>query len=132
MIEPWVCIDCGARQSEQGTCRGCKRDDTLDMRDENVRILMSDVERRLEGRSDGRRRLVGVVVGMVTIGALWAVPGYWTLREAFALPLFVDQLTLMALVGFGVMTLLGKFVRPRFPYLAELETTPELATTTTT
>jgi hypothetical protein len=119
MTDGWVCIDCGARQGNQGQCGECGHDDTLDLRDEQVRVLMRDVEQRLASQRDGRLRLVGVLVGMAAIIALWFVPGYWTARNAFGLPLMLDQLIMMALVGFGVMKLLGKLARPRFPYLRD-------------
>jgi len=117
MTDPWVCLDCGGRQANQGQCAACKHDDTLDLRDEKVRELMRDVDQRLADRRDGRFRFIGVAVGMVVVFALWLVPGYWTFRSVYAIPLLIDQWIVMALIGFGVVKLLGKLVKPRFPYL---------------
>ena len=117
MTDPWVCIDCGARQADKGKCLACGHDDTLDMHDEKVRELMRDVDGRLASRREGRLRWLGVDTGMVVVFGLWAVPGYWTLRNAIALPILIDQWILMALIGFGLMKLLSGMVRPRFPYL---------------
>nr|MBA2538473.1 hypothetical protein [Deltaproteobacteria bacterium] len=92
-------------------------DDTLDVRDVKVRELMRDVEQRLTDRREGRLRFLGVGIGMATVIALWMVPGYSTIRQGMALPLFLDQLILMALIGFGVIKLL--MARKRFPYLRD-------------
>jgi hypothetical protein len=117
MTEPWVCIDCGARQAAKGKCHACGAEDTLDMQDIQVRELMRDCEQRLADQREKRHRLVGVVVGMATVFALWAVPGYWVLQQAMGLPLFFDQWILMALIGFGLMKLLSLRAKKRFPYL---------------
>jgi hypothetical protein len=122
MTDPWVCIDCGARQADQGRCAACSHDDTLDARDERVRELMRDVDRRLADRRDARFRWIGVVGGMAIVFGLWLVPGYWGLRGyAYpGLPVFADQWALMALIGFGIGKLLHKLVgKPRFPYLQD-------------
>lgn len=117
-----MCIDCGARQPEEGACRACGHDLTLDLRDEKVRELMRDVDLRLQQRREGRFRMIGVVVGMATIFGLWLVPGYWGLRGRVypGLPMLFDQWALMALIGFGLSKLLEKKLsRPRFPYLTD-------------
>jgi hypothetical protein len=115
----WVCIDCGHRQAETGRCGGCGHDDTLDLKDDKVRELMRDIEQRLTDRRETKVRFLGVGIGMAVVIALWAVPGYSTIRQGMAMPLFLDQLILMALAGFGVVKLLMMRARKRFPYLRD-------------
>jgi hypothetical protein len=119
MGEAWVCIDCGARQSEQGACHACAHEVTLDLGDPEVRRLMRDVERRLAERRDSKFRTIGILYGMGIVFALWLVPGYWEARSmSLALPVLLDQWLFMALIGFAVARLLARvFGRPRFPYL---------------
>ncbi len=118
MADPrYVCLDCASRQAELGGCIACKRDDVLDSTDPHVLELMQDVETRLANARDKRFRIIGTLVGIAVIVPLWAVPGYWTWRQAFALPFFLDQWLVMALIGLGVTVVLGKkFDRPKFPY----------------
>ena len=120
MQKPWVCIDCGARQEVGGACHKCSHDDTLDARDEKVRELMRDVDRRLADRREGRLRFLGVAVGMAIIFGLWLVPGYWSARGTLypGLPLFMDQWIFMALIGLGIVKGGQRvFKATRFPYL---------------
>lgn len=122
MNDPWVCIDCGARQAAQGRCAACGHEDTLDARDERVRELMRDVDLRHGLRWEGRLRFLGVAVGMAAIFGLWLVPGYWDLRGKLypGLPLFADQWAFMALIAFGVIKVCEKrLVKKRFPYLRD-------------
>jgi ribosomal protein L40E len=119
MTDPWVCLECGARQAEQGACRRCNKDDTLDLRDDKVRELMRDVEQRLADQREKRLRFLGVGVGMAVVFGLWLVPQYWTFRRVFALPLLFDQWVVMALLGFGTMKLLGRRAKKRFPFLRD-------------
>ena len=122
MTNPWVCIDCGARQEAQGACRACGHADTLDARDEKVRELMRDVDLRLTDRREGRLRFLGVGVGMALIFALWMVPGYWDLRGKIypGLPMLIDQWLFMALIGLGVMKVGERVLaKRRFPYLGD-------------
>lgn len=119
---PWVCIDCGARQPADGPCAACKHEMTLDTRDEQVRDLMHDVDQRLRNQLESRARFLGVLVGMTLIFGAWMIPGYWSARGRFypGLPIFADQWILMALIGLGVSKLVVKFFgRRRFPYLDE-------------
>ncbi|HEY5933935.1 MAG TPA: hypothetical protein VIU61_04855 [Kofleriaceae bacterium] len=122
MRDPWVCIDCGARQAEEGTCRACKHELTLDMKDAKVRELMYDVDLRLAQRREARFRFIGVAVGMVVVFGLWMVPGYWAARGTLypGLPMLIDQWLLMAGIGFGTAKLLEKlYSKKRFPYLSD-------------
>ena len=120
MENPWVCIDCGARQAEKGPCRACNHEDTLDARDEKVRELMHDVDMRLGDRREARLRFLGVGIGMAIVFALWTQSWWWSLRGTIypGLPMLIDQWMLMALIGFGVLKGGEKlFVKKRFPYL---------------
>ncbi len=120
MTNPWVCIDCGARQAESGPCRACGKGDTLDARLEQTRELMYDVDLRIAQKAEGRARMIGVVVGCGLIFGLWLVPGYWGLRGTIypGLPFFADQWGAMAVIGFLVSKVLEKrLAKKRFPYL---------------
>lgn len=124
MTNPWVCIDCGARQTEAGSCRTCSKADTLDARDERTRELMYDVDLRIRQRAETRARMIGVFVGCGLIFGLWLVPGYWSLRGTAypGLPFFADQWAFMAIIGFGLSKLLEKrLAKKRFPYLDDLQ-----------
>ncbi len=122
IANPWVCIDCGARQDANGRCRACGHEDTLDARDEKVRELMRDVDIRIADRIEGRVRWAGVLLGMGIIFALWTVPAYWHLRGRLypGLPALMDQWAFMALIGFFATKLGTKlFAKRRFPYLRD-------------
>jgi hypothetical protein len=114
-----VCIDCGHRQPATGRCGKCGHDDTLDLGDTKVRELMRDVEQRLTDRLEGRVRILGVVLGMAVVFCFWMIPGYSVIRQGMALPLFFDQIILMALIGFGVIKLIMSKAKKRFPYLRD-------------
>ena len=114
----WICLDCAARQADPGACRACKRDEVLDSTNVEVLELMRDVETRLAAQRDRRFRALGAIVGIAVIVPLWAIPGYWTLRQAYGLPFLLDQWLLMALIGLGLSVVLGRsFDKPKFPYL---------------
>lgn len=118
----WVCIDCGARQAEQGPCAACKHELTLDSREEKVRDFMADVEGRLTDQRESRARFIGVLAGMTLVFGAWMVPGYWGLRGRLypGLPFIADQWLFMILIGLGLSKILAKYLgRPRFPYLDE-------------
>jgi hypothetical protein len=120
MTDAWVCLECGHRQAGPGACGACERDDVLDLRDEKVRDLMRDVEQRLVDQREKRLRFLGVAVGMVTVFALWLVPGYWQIEEAFRLPVFFDQWILMAGIGLATIAILNRLLaKKRFPYLGD-------------
>ncbi len=123
MAKPWVCIDCGARQADKGACAACGKGDTLDTRDEKVRELMYDVDLRLRQKAETRARMIGVAIGMGTIGACMVlVPGYWKLRGRLypGLPGLIDQWFFMAVIGFFASKLLERvLLMQRFPYLNE-------------
>ena len=122
MTNPWVCIDCGARQEDKGACRACGHDDTLDARDERVRELMRDVDLRMTLKREGRLRFLGVIIGMAVIFALWTQSWYWDMRGTIypGLPMLIDQWLFMALIGLGVMKVCGKVLtKRRFPYLRD-------------
>jgi hypothetical protein len=119
MAGHWVCLDCGERQTDEGACRACTHDTTLDLREPTVRLLMRDVERRLAERRQGRFRTIGAISGMAVVFGMWTLPGYWEARSmTFALPVLLDQWLYMAVIGLGIAWLLKRiFDKPRFPYL---------------
>jgi len=122
VTKTWVCIDCGGRQPTEGNCVACGHDPTLDIADEKVRELMRDVDLRLRLRRENRFRMIGVVVGMAVIFALWTQPAYWRARGTLypGLPMLFDQWLFMALIGFGLSKLLEKMSKgTRFPYLRD-------------
>jgi hypothetical protein len=124
MTNPWVCIDCGARQADSGQCRACSRGDTLDARDERTRELMYDVDLRIMQKSETRARLIGVAIGIGTIVGLWLVPGYWSMRGSLypGIPFLLDQWFFMAVIGVVVSKLLEKrLAKKRFPYLDDTQ-----------
>ncbi|HEY1556537.1 MAG TPA: hypothetical protein VGF94_16995 [Kofleriaceae bacterium] len=122
MTEPWICLECGARQASSGRCAACGNPDMHDAALEQVRDLMRDIDQRARDRHETRARWIGVVVGIAVVVALWCVPGFWTARAAgFALPFLFDQWLLMAALGLGVMWLVQRArPRPRFVYLDDL------------
>ena len=122
MTDPWVCLDCGERQPDQGVCKACANGDVLDARREDVRGLMADVELRLTDRREARIRWISVVLGIATIVCAWMIPGYWSLRGTLypGIPFFLDQWLFMALIGLGLLKLGERvFAHKRFPYLNE-------------
>src|SRR5664279_5700815 len=122
MTTTWVCIDCGARQPNDGTCAACGHDPTLDLSDERTREFMRDVELRLKLRREGRFRFAGVVVGMAVIFGLWTQSFYWAARGRIypGLPFFADQWIFMVLIGFCVAKVLEKSMgKLRVPYLRD-------------
>ncbi len=124
MTDPWVCIDCGSRQTDSGECRACRKSDTLDARKEQTRELMYDIDLRIMQKSEARARMIGVAVGIGTIAALWLVPGYWSMRGTLypGLPFLADQWFFMAVIGVIVSKLLEKHLaKKRFPYLDETQ-----------
>lgn len=122
MMDPWVCIDCGGRQAEQGACRACGHADTLDARDERVRELMRDVDLRLTDKRESRLRFLGVGIGMAVIFALWTQSWYWDARGRVypGLPMLIDQWAFMAIIGLVIVKGGEKlFAKRRFPYLRD-------------
>lgn len=114
MSAPWVCLECGARAADAGTC--CE-EARLDARLLETRELMRDVDLRRREQRERRGRYLGAGVGIVVVVALWAIPGYWTVRAGIGLPFLLDQWLLMAVIGLGVDRLVLATWKPRFPYL---------------
>lgn len=122
MTNPWVCIECGGRQAEPGTCRACRKDEVLDANKEEVRGLMADVELRLGDRREARLRWGGVILAISIVVFAWTIPGYWQVRgDAYpGLPFLLDQWLFMTVLGFGFLKLGERvFTHKRFPYLNE-------------
>ena len=118
----FVCSHCGHRQPEDGTCRGCGSEFTLDLRRPDTRYFLEELELREERKREDRLRWIGVATGIAVVIGIWMIPGYGALRrKIMALPLFLDQLILMVAVSAGIILLLEKLFRKpsRFPYLKE-------------
>ena len=110
---PWVCATCASRAAAPGTC--CS-DARLDLREERVRDLLRDIDLRVEQKRETRVRFFSVGIGLCAVFGAWLVPGWWTLRQAYALPFFADQWILMIGIAFGVIKLFGTGQR-RFPFV---------------
>jgi hypothetical protein len=120
MSDDWVCLECGARQADTGACRACSEPTTHDMRKEDVRELMRDIDQRHRDRTEKLSRWTGVVVGVGLVFGAWLVPGYWSARGTVypGLPFFFDQWLLMAAIGLVVMFVMQRVLaKQRFPYL---------------
>ena len=118
----FACSQCGRLQVEAPGCAGCRFEPLIDVRRSSVRDLLVETDQRRLDRASGRNRMIGVVLGMLTIGACWFIPGSWRIRaHTIALPFLADQILLMAAVGLGVLTVLDRREpKTRFPWLATL------------
>lgn len=118
----FACSQCGLLQVEAPACARCRFDPLIDVRRSSVRDLLVETDQRRLDRASARNRMIGVVLGMLTIGACWFIPGFWKVRaHTIALPFLADQLLLMAVVGLGVLTVLDRRVpKTRFPWLETL------------
>jgi hypothetical protein len=117
-MQPWVCMLCGYRADADGECAGCKKGPLLDIRQEQVRELISDHEGRMRRRREGAFLWVGVAFGILAVLVMWDFAFYRKLRRAFfALPFFIDQVLLMAAFAYAAQVLLSKVLpfRSRFP-----------------
>jgi hypothetical protein len=115
----WICVECGARQTEAGRCSRCQAE-LLDGRLENVRELMADIDLRAALKRESRNRMIAVAVGIVPVILLWMVPGFWATRiELFAMPMLADQWALMIGIALLATKVLERYagVAKRFPYL---------------
>ena len=118
----WVCSQCGQRGPEQGRCLGCGFDPLMDLDRSSVRDLLREHDDRRLDRARDRHRFIGVAVGMAIVIATWFIPHFWTVRrQLFALPFLADQILLMAVIGWGVLTVLDRRTpSTRFPWLDRL------------
>jgi len=93
----------------------------LDLRKQETRDFLVEVDQRRRDRRDNQIRMVSVGLGMVIVIACWFIPGYWYARGRLypGLPLLADQWIFMTLIGLGLTKLLPlKFgVRPRFDFI---------------
>jgi len=119
----FVCIECGRRQAGPDSCEQCGDTALHDLTKPETIYYLQDVEQRAWDKYDNRTKWIGVVLGMLIIGGLWFVPGYWDVRSKhFAIPFLIDQIIFMAVVAY----LLGKVIekvfpkRPLFDFLDEL------------
>jgi hypothetical protein len=116
----WICTVCDKRQEYSSKCAGCGDDSLLDLRKQDTRLFLVDIDQRRRVARESQLRLVSVLVGMTVVIAMWFIPGFWAARSRyFALPLLVDQWALMIGIAFGMLKLLPlRFgVRPRFGFI---------------
>ncbi|MBW1810337.1 MAG: hypothetical protein JRJ87_19225 [Deltaproteobacteria bacterium] len=119
----FVCIECGKRQAGSEECEQCGDTALHDLSNPETIYYLQDVEQRAWAKYDNRTKWIGVVIGMVIIGGLWFVPGYWAVRSKhFAIPFLLDQIFFMAAVGYLIIKVIEKVFpkRPLFDFLDEL------------
>lgn len=115
-----ACPECGHRQEAGDRCGSCSYDGILDLTNPRHVELLHDIDRRRRDKRNDRVRLASVGFAMLTVFALWLVPGYWDLRGTVypGLPLLADQFAIMIALAFGMSKLLEKTAPPsKFPYL---------------
>jgi hypothetical protein len=121
-----ACPECGHRQDGDAAtdtarrCGRCNYDGLLDLDNPRHVDLLRDIDHRRRDKRNDRVRIASVGFAMLTVFALWLVPGYWDLRGTFypGLPLLADQFALMIALAFGISKLLEKTAPPsKFPYL---------------
>jgi hypothetical protein len=121
---------CGYRAAEDGDCRGCRRGPLIDIREDSARELIDRWERERIARRQTTLLWTSIAIAMVAgVYANAFVPLYQEFRRGIALPLFIDQLMIMAALAFGISLLLVRVfrVKPRFPELATAGTSPSRA-----
>ncbi len=115
----WVCMLCGYRAVEDyGECQQCRKGPLLDIRKEEVRELVREHYARLRQSREQWWLWLGVGTGIVVVlAALIFLPPYRRVRRAMALPLFADQIIVMAAIAYGTQQLMARLfpVRPPFP-----------------
>lgn len=112
----FVCPECATRQPQAPLCTFCGYDGLLDLDNERHVELLRDIDMRQRDRYESRMRMVAVAIAMISVVALWCVPGFWSARSrAFAMPFLADQWLLMAVIGFGITKIADRFApRGRF------------------
>jgi hypothetical protein len=101
---------CGHRAKADGDCPFCRDSPLLDIRDDGVRELIREHDRRRR-QSREQKFLWLAVIGsiIVVIAANIFIPNYQQLRrETMALPFFLDQILIMAAIGYVGQLLLSK------------------------
>lgn len=115
----FVCMLCGYRAGEDyGECQECRQGPLLDIRKEDVRELIRDHYSRIRQSREQWWLWLGVLTGIVLVlAAVIFIPPYRAVRQAMALPLFADQLIIMALIAYGTQQTLARVfpVTPPFP-----------------
>lgn len=118
---PFVCSDCAAHHAVAGEC-ACGAGPLFDLRDPAIAdALREDDERRAE-RAKQRNIWIGVVVGMLVGGAIFAAASETILRIPLPLP-FANPIKVVAMmIGITALTVavLDRILRPkpRFPELS--------------
>jgi hypothetical protein len=116
-MKPYVCTACATFAEEPGDCNTCG-ETRLDFRRDDVRQLCEDIDSRKRRAREQQILWGAVALSMILVVGLWMVPGFWEARrQFFALPMLVDQLLIMTLLGFGLLKLGSRVfgARPRFP-----------------
>lgn len=75
-----ACPECAHRQDDGTRCGSCGYDGLLDLGDSRHVELLRDIDRRRRDKYNDRARKGSVLIAMVVVGALWLVPGYWSVR----------------------------------------------------
>ena len=107
-----ACSQCGNRQDTGESCSTCKHAGLCDLSNPRDVEFLRGIDRRMRDERTNRIRKISVAIAMALVGALWFVPGFWTLRQQyFALPLLADQLALIVVFG----AVLIKVIEPNAP-----------------
>jgi hypothetical protein len=118
----FVCTLCGQRQATAEACTKCGDDSPLDLRKQETRNFLHDLERRFRDKRNDRIRWIGVVTGMLVIFACWMIPGWWAVRsKTFALPMLLDQWIYVGVIAWGTITVLERTYGTKrlYPWLPE-------------
>ena len=109
---------CATLHEADGECPVCSSH-LLDRRRDDVKELCADMDQRRRLAREQKLTWIAVASAMLFVVGLWCVPGFWTLRALFfAVPFLLDQIALMALLGFVFLKLYRKWfaARPRFSF----------------
>jgi hypothetical protein len=116
-MSTFVCITCATTTDAAGACATCG-EERLDLARDDVRTLCDDIDSRRRRAREQQVLWGAIVAAMVLVVAMSMIPAWWWLRRMFfALPFFLDQIILMAVVA----ALLHKLAlrvfaaKPRFP-----------------
>ncbi len=115
----WACPECGHRQDADERCATCGYDGLMDLDNPQHLDFLRQIDSRRRERYTDRARMLSVLVAMVLVFGIWCIPGFWTVRrQAFALPLLIDQWGFMAVVALGLTKVADRLApKSKFPYV---------------